>query len=78
MFLRYKETNEVYTIENVYEYSIGGNIYTSLQVYKKSNKEERTYSQIDWEMIKLERNSDLGKYWNQHILDNNEQYELIK
>lgn len=76
--IRHIKTNDIYTIENVYEMSMIGNVYISLLVYKSDKTDNRTHSHIDWEMLELDEDSDIGIHWNEHINDNRKEYEFIK
>lgn len=76
--IRYKKTNEILTIEDVYNVSFIGNTYISLLVNNSDLGKVRTNTFIDWELIELAENCDLGKNWQEHIKQNNEDYELIE
>ena len=71
------ESEDVYCVEDVYEMSHAGNAYISLLVYQPTDG-ERSHAQIDWEMLLLEEDSDIGIHWKSHINDNRERYELIE
>ena len=72
-----KETKDIYCVENVYEMSFAGSSYISLLVYQPTDG-PRSHAQIDWEMLILEKDSDIGTHWQSHIQDNRKRYELIE
>jgi len=75
----HKGSNKVYGIQDVYEMSVYDNKYITLLTYINGTVEPefRSHSQIDWEMLEIDENSDIGTFLSTHIESNRQEYFIV-
>jgi hypothetical protein len=72
-------SDKVYGIQDVYEMNAYGNRYLTLLTYVNGSvgPEFRSHSQIDWEILEIENDSDIGTFLSTHIEINRQEYFIV-